>query len=147
MAFFCVIMLEISLILARRDPIYEDMASKFFEHFVFILDAINNVAGEGLWNDVDGFYYDHIYGNNHSLPLKIRSMVGMVPLFSSMVLHDQEMKRHPGFYKRTKWFLEHKKDLAQRVSRCHFNLSWGRIELVFFFLLNQQLKALLSAKW
>lgn len=115
MAFFCVIMLEISLILARRDPIYEDMASKFFEHFVFILDAINNVAGEGLWNDVDGFYYDHIYGNNHSLPLKIRSMVGMVPLFSSMVLHDQEMKRHPGFYKRTKWFLEHKKDLAQRI--------------------------------
>ncbi|KAK7474496.1 hypothetical protein BaRGS_00034250 [Batillaria attramentaria] len=115
MAFFCVIMLEISLILARRDPIYEDMASKFFEHFVFILDAINNVAGEGLWNDIDGFYYDHVRGNNCSMPLKIRSMVGMVPLFSSMVLHESEMRRHPGFYKRTKWFLEHNKNLAQRI--------------------------------
>ncbi|KAK7087534.1 uncharacterized protein [Littorina saxatilis] len=115
MAFFCELMVEISLILARRDPIYEDMASKFFEHFVFILDAMNNVAGEGLWNDVDGFYYDHVRDNNGSLPLKIRSMVGMVPLFSTLVLHDSEMKRHPGFYKRTKWFLEHRKDLASKV--------------------------------
>lgn len=115
MAFFCVIMLEISLILARRDPIYEDMASKFFEHFVFILDAMNNVAGEGLWNDTDGFFYDHIRGNNISIPLKIRSMVGMVPLFSAMVLQESEMKRHPGFYKRTIWFLEHKKSLASRI--------------------------------
>ncbi|XP_076434606.1 uncharacterized protein LOC143274621 [Babylonia areolata] len=115
MAFFCVIMLEMSLILARRDPIYEDMASKFFEHFVFILDAINNVAGEGLWNDVDGFYYDHIRGNNFSMPLAIRSMVGMVPLFSSLVLNETELKRHPGFFKRTKWFLEHKKSLASKI--------------------------------
>ena len=68
-----------------------------------------------MWNDVDGFYYDHVRGNNCSLPLKIRSMVGMVPLFTSMVLHESEMRRHPGFYKRTKWFLEHKKNLASRV--------------------------------
>ncbi|KAL8624696.1 hypothetical protein ACOMHN_038242 [Nucella lapillus] len=115
MAFFCVIMLEMSLILARRDPIYEDMASKFFEHFVFILDAINNVAGQGLWNDKDGFYYDHIRGNDFSMPLAIRSMVGMVPLFSSLVLHEAELKRHPGFFKRTKWFLEHKKYLASKI--------------------------------
>ncbi|KAL5017271.1 hypothetical protein ScPMuIL_006860 [Solemya velum] len=116
MAFFCAIMLEISLTLARREHIYEDMASKFFEHFVAIVDAMNRVDGVGLWNEKDGFYYDHVRNNSQSQPLKILSMVGLVPLFSCLVLKESEMKRHPGFNKRTKWFLEHRKDLASRIS-------------------------------
>ncbi len=60
-AFFCVVMLDISLELALHDDIYEDMASKFFEHFIFIVDAMNQLGGgEGLWNEEDGFYYDHL---------------------------------------------------------------------------------------
>ena len=61
MAFFCVVMLDIALELALHDPVYEDMASKFFEHFVAIVDAMNSLGGgEGLWNEEDGFYYDHL---------------------------------------------------------------------------------------
>ncbi|CAG2185186.1 Uncharacterized protein YMR196W [Mytilus edulis] len=115
-AFFCLIMLEISLILAKRDHVYEDMASKFFEHFVAIVDAINKKDGIGLWDEKDGFYYDHLHTNNHTCPMKILSMVGLVPLFSCMVLREDNMKQFPGFYKRTKWFLENRKDLSKTIS-------------------------------
>ncbi|VDI16201.1 Hypothetical predicted protein, partial [Mytilus galloprovincialis] len=115
-AFFCLIMLEISLILAKRDHVYEDMASKFFEHFVAIVDAINKKDGIGLWDEMDGFYYDHLHTNNHTCPMKILSMVGLVPLFSCMVLREDNMKQFPGFYKRTKWFLENRKDLSKTIS-------------------------------
>lgn len=77
MAFFCELMVEFSLILAQRDQIYEDMASKFFEHFVYIMDAINSGVAH-LWDEEDGFYYDCIIFEDHKQPLKIRSMVGMV---------------------------------------------------------------------
>ncbi|KAH9524272.1 hypothetical protein Btru_054000 [Bulinus truncatus] len=114
MAFFCEIMVEFSLILANRDQIYEDMASKFFEHFIYIMDAINYGMAH-LWDDEDGFYYDNIIFDDHRQPLKIRSMVGIVPLFSSLVLWESETKQHPGFYKRTKWFLENRKGLAAKT--------------------------------
>uniref|UniRef100_A0A0B7B421 Mannosylglycerate hydrolase MGH1-like glycoside hydrolase domain-containing protein n=1 Tax=Arion vulgaris TaxID=1028688 RepID=A0A0B7B421_9EUPU len=111
MAFFCELMVEFSLILAHRDQIYEDMASKFFEHFVYIMDAINFGVGH-LWDEEDGFYYDSIIFEDRKQPLKIRSMVGMVPLFSSLVLWDSETKQHPGFYKRMQWFMNRRKGLA-----------------------------------
>ncbi|KAK6192815.1 hypothetical protein SNE40_004222 [Patella caerulea] len=116
MAFYCAIMLDMSLTLAKRDVIYEDMASKFFEHFVAIVDAMNKHTERGLWNETDGFYYDHIHHNSRSIPLKVRSMVGLVPLFTCFVLKETELRRHPGFYKRTKWFLEHRKDLKSTIS-------------------------------
>ncbi|XP_046356033.2 uncharacterized protein YMR196W-like [Haliotis rufescens] len=116
MGFFSVIMMQISLILAKRDPIYEDMASKFFEHFIAIVDAMNRAGtGEGLWNERDGFYYDHIHAQD-IVPLRIRSVVGMIPLFTCFVLDETIMKRHPGFSKRTKWFMDHRKDLSSRIS-------------------------------
>ncbi|XP_060574853.1 uncharacterized protein LOC132732452 [Ruditapes philippinarum] len=116
MGFFCSIMLEISLILAQREPIYQDMASKFFEHFVAITDAMNNVDEVGLWDKEDGFYYDHVRNNHCSQPVKIKSMVGMVPLFCTLVLKDSDFVRHPGFAKRTKWFLDNRKDLKKSIS-------------------------------
>lgn len=116
MAFFSSIMLEMSLILAQREPIYQDMASKFFEHFIAIVDAMNNVDDIGLWDSADGFFYDHVRNNQCSQPVKIKSMVGLVPLFCTLVLKDSDFKRHPGFAKRTKWFIDNRKDLAKRIS-------------------------------
>ncbi|KAH3884844.1 uncharacterized protein LOC127838481 [Dreissena polymorpha] len=116
MGFFCSIMLEMSLLLAHREPIYQDMASKFFEHFVSIVDAMNNVDGIGLWDEADGFFYDHVRNNHLSQPVKIKSMVGLIPLCCALVLEDKDFRHHPGFAKRTKWFIENRKDLSKGIS-------------------------------
>jgi hypothetical protein len=116
MAFFCTTLLAISLELAREDPAYEDIASKFFEHFVAIADAMNAIGGVGLWDEEDGFYYDQLRTGGRSLPLKVRSMVGLIPLFACEVLEDAQIEALPGFQKRMRWFLENRKDLAKHVS-------------------------------
>lgn len=117
MAFYCVIMLNIALDLAMQDDTYEDMASKFFEHFTQISDAINQMSdGVGLWDEQDGFYYDHLSTGTCSLALRVRSMVGLVPLMACLVLDDEYMKTLPGFKKRLDWFMKNRKDLASQVS-------------------------------
>lgn len=117
MAFYCVIMLNIALDLAIDDQTYEDMASKFFEHFTQISDAINQMSdGVGLWDEQDGFYYDHLSTDSCSLPLRVRSMVGLVPLMACLVLDDEYVQKLPGFKKRLDWFLSNRKDLASQVS-------------------------------
>ena len=117
MAFYCVEMLNIALDLAVHDDTYEDMASKFFEHFTQISDAINQMSdGVGLWDNVDGFYYDHLSTDACSLPLRVRSMVGLVPLMACLVLDDEYMDRLPGFMKRLNWFMKNRRDLASQVS-------------------------------
>jgi len=100
------------------DNIYEDMASKFFEHFVFIVDAMNNLGGkaEGLWDEADGFYYDHLRLDGQSMPMRVRSMVGLIPLYACLVLEDEIIQKLPGFKKRLMWFLENRPDLAKQVS-------------------------------
>ena len=87
------------------------MASKFFEHFVAITDAINGRGGTGLWDDEDGFYYDQLKLNDKVVPLKVRSLVGLIPLLAVEVLDDQLIQSLPGFKKRMDWFLEHRPDL------------------------------------
>ncbi|HWE94763.1 MAG TPA: hypothetical protein VG269_12430 [Tepidisphaeraceae bacterium] len=116
MAFYCTTMLAMALELARYDPAYEDVASKFFEHFVAITDAMNSLGGTGLWNEEDGFYYDQIYLDGRALPLKVRSMVGIIPLFACEILESDVIDRLPGFSKRMRWFLEHRPDLARYVT-------------------------------
>jgi hypothetical protein len=111
MAFFCSTMLSIALELARDNPATEDMASKFFEHFVAITDAINQRGGIGLWDDKDGFYYDQLRLDGETIPLKVRSLVGLIPLLAVEVLDDDLVQRLPGFKKRMDWFLEHRPDL------------------------------------
>src|SRR5205085_4859135 len=74
MAFFCTTMLAMALELAAEDPTYEDLASKFFEHFVAITDAMNTLGGTGLWHEGDGFYYDVLHVNGDTLPLRVRSV-------------------------------------------------------------------------
>lgn len=118
MAFYCATMLAIALELAAEDASYEDVASKFFEHFVSITDAMNRLGGMGLWDEEDGFYYDVLNANGTTLPLRIRSMVGIIPLFAVEVLEQDVIDKLPGFKKRMEWFLEHRQDLARHISYC-----------------------------
>ncbi|XP_064612918.1 uncharacterized protein LOC135476728 [Liolophura sinensis] len=117
MAFFALIMLEISLILAEKNPVYEDTACKFFEHFVAIVDAMNRKGeGEGLWDEEDGFYFDRIRRNGSSSPLKVRSMVGLIPFFSCFVLRESDVERWTEFSAKVRWFVDNRPDLATRIS-------------------------------
>jgi hypothetical protein len=126
MAFFCTTMLEIALELAQRDPVYEDIASKFFEHFVAIADAINHLDGTGLWDEEDGFYYDYLRRDGHSSPLRVRSLVGLMPLAAVLVLEEEVLSRLPGFAKRAQWFLENRRDLGPQISYLETRPEVGR---------------------
>jgi hypothetical protein len=116
MAFYCATMLSIALELARDNPATEDMASKFFEHFVAITDAINTHSGTGLWDEEDGFYYDQLQLNGQVLPLKVRSIVGLIPLLAVEILDDDLVQNLPGFKKRMDWFLKHRPELNELSS-------------------------------
>jgi hypothetical protein len=123
MAFYCTSMLSIALELARENKAYEDMASKFFEHFVAITDAMNSLGGSGLWDEADGFYYDQLVfrdprrgGARATMPLRLRSMVGIIPLFANGIIEVEDLEKLPGFAKRMRWFLENRKDLARHIS-------------------------------
>jgi hypothetical protein len=110
-------MLLIALELAQTRPPYEDIASKFFEHYVAIIDAINGLGGTGLWDEEDGFYFDQLTtANRPPTPLKVRSIVGIVPLYAISILHKEDIERLPGFLKRLNWFLANKPELAKHIS-------------------------------
>ncbi len=115
MAFFCGTMLFIALELASEDPAYEDVASKFFEHYVAISDAMNALGTSGLWDEKDGFYYDVLHFDGHFAPLRIRSMVGIIPLFVCGILEDAVLTRLPGFRKRLQWFVDNRAELARHI--------------------------------
>ncbi len=116
MAFFCGTMLSISIELAQHDSSYEDMASRFFEHFVEIVDALNHLGGDGLWNEEDGFYYDHLHAGGEVLPLRTRSLVGLAPLFAVHILEQDQIDNLPAFKARMEWFLRNRDDLAKTIS-------------------------------
>jgi hypothetical protein len=120
MGMFCLNLLTISLELAVYNPAYEDIALKFFEHFLYIADAMNNIAGEGisLWDEQDEFFYDVLHlEHGGNLPLKIRSMVGLIPLFAVTTIEPALLDKVPEFKHRLEWFLEHHPELAKLVSR------------------------------
>jgi hypothetical protein len=109
MAMYSLTMLVIAFELAKEDPAYEDVASKFFEHFVYIVDAMNNRGGKNieLWDEEDGFYYDvlHLSDARHVF-MKVRSMVGLIPLFAVQTLEPEIVNSFPGFKARMQWFLD-----------------------------------------
>jgi hypothetical protein len=118
MGMYCLNMLAIALELAREDPAYEDVASKFFEHFVYIAHAMHDLGGEGinLWDERDGFYYDVLHQDGtHPCPLRLRSMVGLIPLFAVETLEPEIVDRLPGFKRRMQWFIDHHHDFADHV--------------------------------
>jgi hypothetical protein len=117
MGMFCLNMLTIALELARENRAYEDVASKFFEHFVHIAHATNDMAGEGieLWDERDGFFYDVLHLPHGAYPLRIRSMVGLVPLFAVASLEPVVLETLPRFARRMRWFLDNRPHLAEHV--------------------------------
>jgi glycogen debranching enzyme len=119
MAFYCSTMLSISLELASQEPVYGDIASKFFEHFVAISDSMNRFGGTGLWDQLDGFYYDQLHLDGSTVPLRVRSLVGLIPLLAVEVLNERTIKKLAGFEKRMKWFLDHRPDLASHLQYHH----------------------------
>src|SRR5213075_3209487 len=113
-------LMRIALELAKHNKVYEDIATKFFEHFLQIVEAMNNIGegGIGLWDEADGFYYDVLnLPNGEMKPLKVRSMVGLIPLFAVETLEQELLERLPAFAARLKWFLNYRPDLAKLVSR------------------------------
>lgn len=115
MAFYCVQMLSIALELAQRDRVYEDMASKFFEHFVRITHAINDLGGSGLWDETDGFYYDMLERDDKHEPLRVRSVVGFMPLLAATIIPSAYVRKLPDFFERVQWFLRNHPVLAPHV--------------------------------
>jgi Glycosyl hydrolase family 63 C-terminal domain len=120
MAMYTLNLMRIALELALDDHVYEDIATKFFEHFLYIAEAMSNIGGEGigLWDETDEFYYDVLHlPDGERIPLRLRSMVGLIPLFAVEVLDGSVFTRLPSFTARLRWFLDHRPKLARLVSR------------------------------
>jgi hypothetical protein len=120
MAMYSLNLMRIALELARHNRVYEDIATKFFEHFLHIAHAMTNLGGEhvGLWDADDEFFYDVLNTpDNRAVPLKVRSMVGLIPLFAVEVIDQELLDRVPEFARRLRWFLEYRPELAELVSR------------------------------
>jgi hypothetical protein len=122
MAFYCVHMLSMALELANGDAVYEDLASKFLEHFGAILQAINHAGGSGLWDEQDGFYYDRLQLGQESTPLRVRSIVGFIPMFASTIIKHADVARFSGFLRRAQWDAKYRPYVSQHV----VDLSEGR---------------------
>jgi len=112
MAYFCSSMLSIALELADGNPAYADTAYKFFHHYIAISEAMNSLDGYGLWDETDGFYYDHLHVNGQSIPLRIRSIVGLMPLLAVDVIEERVIDQLPEFKHRVDWMKKHRKDLG-----------------------------------
>jgi hypothetical protein len=118
MAMYSLNLLAIAMELAREDSAYEDVASKFWEHFLYIANAMTHLGsdGVGMWDEEDGFFYDVLFTPEGHVPLKIRSMVGLIPLFAVETLEPTLVERLPGFKRRLEWFIENRKDLSANVA-------------------------------
>lgn len=119
MAIYCLDLLTIALELATENDIYEDVASKFFEHFLYIVDAMNHIGTKGtdLWNEEDGFYYDVLHlPNGENIDLKVRSLVGLIPLLAVTTIEQETLDKLPGFKKRVDWFINERPELSRNLA-------------------------------
>ena len=119
MGMFCLSMLSIACELAGRDPAYEDLATKFFEHFLYVGAALNDLGGQGvaMWDDEDEFFYDVLQmPDGTATPLKVRSLVGLIPLLAVGTLEVRQLEHLPDFRRRMQWFLRHRPDMAALVA-------------------------------
>src|SRR2546428_153249 len=119
MAMYTLNLLAIALELAKNDPVYEDMASKFWEHFIYIAHAMSHRGQDsmGLWNEEDGFFYDVLkLPDGTQFPMKIRSIVGLIPLFAVETLEPEVLDRLPGFKRRLEWFIDNRPDLTENLA-------------------------------
>jgi hypothetical protein len=117
MGMYCLNMMVIALELAKTDKAYEDVASKFLEHFVYISHAMNHIGGEELWDETDGFYYDVLHlPNGQRFPMRVRSMVSLIPLFAVESLEPELLDQHEGFHERMQWFIDKVPELGQYIA-------------------------------
>jgi hypothetical protein len=118
MAFYCGTMMSMALELARHDRSYSDMASKFLDHFIRIVDAMNGGESGGLWDEEDGFYYDQLQIDGETHPMRVKSLVGLLPLIAVEILDEDLLADLPGFRNRLEWFLNNRHDLVQHITFC-----------------------------
>ncbi len=149
MAAYSLNLLRIAAELAVTNKAYNDIASKFFEHFIYIAGALSNMGhtNEGLWDDTDGFFYDQIrHGDNSTDKMRVRSIVGLMPLFAVEVLDEEEITGNPIFSDRMKWFAENRPDLASLVSRWNETRAPGKhmISLLRSYRMKSLLKYMLD---
>ncbi|HEX6467434.1 MAG TPA: glucosidase [Terriglobales bacterium] len=146
MAMYCLNMLMIALELAFADSVYEDIANKFWEHFLYIVRAMNGREsdGEGMWNEEDGFYYDVLrIPNRPNIPLKIRSLVGLTPIFAVQTIEPGLLDKLPAFARRMSWLKEHRPDLTSNVT--HISSGGGKKERQLLSIMDAgQLRRVLS---
>jgi hypothetical protein len=117
MGMFCLVMLRIAIELTLHDKSYEDIASKFFEHFLYIASAMNHLGDGGLWDEQDGLFYDRLLmPDGRKIPMRVRSLVGLIPLFAVTTLEAEAIDRMPGFKRRMNWFIKHRPDLCLNVA-------------------------------
>ena len=150
MGMYCLNMMVIALELAKEDAAYEDVASKFLEHFVYISRAMNNIAGQGieLWDKRDGFYYDVLHlPDGHGFPMRVRSLVGLIPLFAVESLESEVVDALPGFKRRMQWFIDNLPELGEYIEtvttpsnvRRFFSLvNRDRLRRVLRFMLDEE---------
>jgi hypothetical protein len=120
MAAYCLWMMKISLELAERSKVYQDLASKFLEHFLRVANAMTNIGGtgRGLWDETDGFFYDVLHLPNGDIePLRVRSMVGLMPLVAVDTIEPETLERFPDFKRRLKWFMTNRPHLSGNMAR------------------------------
>jgi hypothetical protein len=122
MGMYALNMMVIAIELARHKPAYEDIATKFFEHFLYIASAMNTIGSDhlSLWDETDEFFYDVLHLPDHTqFPLRVRSLVGLMPLLAVETIEPDVLEQLPNFRARLEWFLENRPDLAGLVSRWH----------------------------
>jgi hypothetical protein len=145
MAMYSLNLMRIALELAQHNPVYQDVATKFFEHFLHIAEAMSNVgeAGIGLWDEADQFFYDVLHlPDGRMVPLKVRSMVGLIPLFAVETLEPELLDKVPEFKRRLNWFLKYRPDLASLVS--HWNEAGRGQRRLLSLLRGHRMKRLLA---
>ncbi len=140
MAMYCQNLLELALILTEHDRAYEDLATKFFEHFALIGAAMND---KGLWDEQDGFYYDVLHSDGVVCPLRARSVVGLLPLAAVTTLGPETMARLPDFMTRVQWFTANRPEGLEVVQHMGSteNAGWRMLSIVD----EQRLRRMLSA--
>lgn len=142
MGFFSLRMLQIAFELASQSPAYQDIASKFFEHFVAIANSVNSDCGQGLWHSEDRFYYDFVLPRNEHLapiPIRIRSLVGLLPLIAVEILDKAQVEKMEGFDSRLRWFLNEQPELAR-----HFQYSPDGCRMLLSLVPESRFKSLLE---
>jgi Glycosyl hydrolase family 63 C-terminal domain len=145
MAMYALNLMRIALELAKHNRVYEGIATKFFEHFLHIAEAMNNLgeAGIGLWDDEDKFFYDVLHlPDERMVPLKVRSLVGLIPLFAVETLEPDLLDQLPEFKRRLEWFLNYRPDLAALVS--HWSVEGRGHRRLLSLLRGHRMKRLLS---